>query len=291
MNEIPDRREVFFALIAPIGVDLDSVEQALARSLKIVGYETNSIRLTKVFNDVDHCYDVNFGSEFERYQKLIAAGDQICADAGRLDIFALYGIESLKKTNTRGLDDEIPQNVAHLFRQIKRPAEIDTLKTVFGRNVMFVSCYSSREDRKNYLVKKLLKTERGRSRTDLTSDAFKIMAIDEDERDKPTGQRVLDCYPYADFVLDCSTLTSLSRSSDRFVQIYFGHPFKSPTKDEYCSYFANAASYRSLDLSRQVGAAIFSDDCEIISLGCNEVPKAGGGTYWDGDKHKREITR
>lgn len=141
-------------------------------------------------------------SEFERYEKLIDAGDQICADAGRLDLFDLYGIESLKKRDVRGLDDEIPRNIAHIFRQIKRPAEIETLKQVFGRNIMFISCYSSREDRKNNLVKKLLKTERGRSRTDLTSDAYKIMTIDEDERDKPTGQRVLDCYPHADFVLD-----------------------------------------------------------------------------------------
>lgn len=48
-------------------------------------------------------------------------------------------------------------------------------------------------------------------------------------------------------------------------------------------YTAAAASLRSIDLSRQVGAAIFSQDGEIISLGCNEVPKAFGGTYWDDD--------
>lgn len=291
MDEIQDRREVFFALISPIGVDLDTVEKSLARSLKVVGYDTNEIRLTHIFDDVDHGYEITHKSEFERYEKLIAAGDQICADTGRLDLLALYGIERVKKRDSRGKDDEIPKNVAHVFRQIKRPAEIAILKKVFGRNILFLSCYSSREDRKNSLVKKLLKTERGRSRTDLTSDAYKIMAIDEDERDKPTGQRVLDCYPHADFVLDCSTLTSLNNSAERFVEIYFGHPFKSPTKDEYCSYFANAASYRSLDLSRQVGAAIFNEDCEIVSLGCNEVPKAGGGTYWDSDKNdKRDHT-
>jgi cytidine deaminase len=106
------------------------------------------------------------------------------------------------------------------------------------------------------------------------------MSIDENERENPYGQRVLDCYPHADFVLDCSDNVSLKSSVERLVNIYFGNPFISPTKDEYCSYFANAASYRSLDLSRQVGAAIFTDDCEVVSFGCNEVPKAGGGTYW-----------
>lgn len=49
-------------------------------------------------------------------------------------------------------------------------------------------------------------------------------------------------------------------------------------------YAAKSASLRSSDLSRQVGAAIFTADGELISQGCNEVPKAFGGTYWDGDE-------
>jgi cytidine deaminase len=48
-------------------------------------------------------------------------------------------------------------------------------------------------------------------------------------------------------------------------------------------YLAKSASLRSSDLSRQVGAAIFGESGEVITLGCNEVPKAGGGTYWTGD--------
>jgi cytidine deaminase len=34
-----------------------------------------------------------------------------------------------------------------------------------------------------------------------------------------------------------------------------------------------------------VGAAIFSKERQVISLGCNEVPKAGGGTYWSDCDH------
>ncbi len=48
-------------------------------------------------------------------------------------------------------------------------------------------------------------------------------------------------------------------------------------------YLAKSAALRSSDLSRQVGAAIFRTSGEVITLGCNEVPKAGGGTYWCGD--------
>jgi deoxycytidylate deaminase len=68
------------------------------------------------------------------------------------------------------------------------------------------------------------------------------------------------------------------------VRTFFGDTKASPSKDEYGLYIAAAASLRSADLSRQVGAAIFSKRGEVISLGCNEVPKAGGGTYWTDDE-------
>jgi len=61
---------------------------------------------------------------------------------------------------------------------------------------------------------------------------------------------------------------------------------------EYGLFMAKAAALRTLDLSRQVGAAIFSPTGEIIALGSNEVPKANGGTYWPDDNFDdREFKR
>jgi len=48
-------------------------------------------------------------------------------------------------------------------------------------------------------------------------------------------------------------------------------------------FVAKSAALRTLDLSRQVGAAVFSREGEIVSMGSNEVPKAHGGTYWSDD--------
>jgi len=57
-------------------------------------------------------------------------------------------------------------------------------------------------------------------------------------------------------------------------------------------FVAKAAALRTLDLSRQVGAAIFTNNSEIISMGSNEVPKGGGGTYWcDDGFDDREYVR
>lgn len=181
MDDRLDRREVFFALIAPIGVNLNAVEAALRTALKSVEYECNPIRLTDIFEDLHHDYDLKFSNEFERYEKFIAGGDRLRIESKRNDIFALYGIQKLLEYGPREFEDEVPLNVVHVFRQLKRPEEIRTLKQVFGRNILFISCYDSRDNRVNNLIKNLLKTQRGRSRTDLESEALKIIAIDEDE--------------------------------------------------------------------------------------------------------------
>ena len=49
-------------------------------------------------------------------------------------------------------------------------------------------------------------------------------------------------------------------------------------------FHAYAAGFRSSDPGRQVGAAITTSEGEILVTGTNEVPRAGGGNYWEGDQ-------
>jgi cytidine deaminase len=46
---------------------------------------------------------------------------------------------------------------------------------------------------------------------------------------------------------------------------------------------AQTAAFRSADLSRQVGAVITARDGHLLTTGCNEVPRPGGGEYWEDD--------
>ena len=48
-------------------------------------------------------------------------------------------------------------------------------------------------------------------------------------------------------------------------------------------YIANAASLRSSALGRQVGCSISDADGETLVTGMNDVARAGGGQYWEGD--------
>jgi cytidine deaminase len=45
-------------------------------------------------------------------------------------------------------------------------------------------------------------------------------------------------------------------------------------------FLAQAASLRSSNPSRQVGAVIATDDGDVVAVGANEVPKLGGGLHW-----------
>jgi len=53
-------------------------------------------------------------------------------------------------------------------------------------------------------------------------------------------------------------------------------------------FMAYAASLRSAQLGRQVGAAITSERGDILGVGTNDVPKPGGGLYWPGQLDNRD---
>jgi deoxycytidylate deaminase len=103
------------------------------------------------------------------------------------------------------------------------------------------------------------------------------------------GQNLRDTFHRADFFVDAQEDVGLRDAIDRVVAILFSHPFKTPTRDEYGLFAAEGASRQSAELGRQVGAAIATPGGDVVALGSNEVPKAGGGVYWENGKEKHEC--
>jgi deoxycytidylate deaminase len=103
------------------------------------------------------------------------------------------------------------------------------------------------------------------------------------------GQNMRDTYPQADVFIDLNPEYG-EYAVRRFIELLFGHPFHTPTPEEYAMYLASAVSLRSSDKNRQVGAAIVNiaespggavRNADVLAVGMNEVPRAGGGFYWD----------
>jgi deoxycytidylate deaminase len=276
---------VFVALIAPIGIDLNLVQSVLKEGLSSVNYELETIRLTDFFSEFPENFSVSSENHAERYELLIKAGNELRQVTGRQDIFSLISAARIKSLSRSSTDRK-----CILIRQLKRPEEVATLQEIYGQNIVFVSCFAPRSVRIHQLSEKIASSESTRNTTIIEAKALNLIGIDENEDKNNTGQRVMDTYPLSDFILDCSDHSKLSKSVERFIRAFWGEPFISPTTDEYGAYMAKSASLRSSDLSRQVGAAIFGKDREIIALGCNEVPKYGGGTYWcDDGKDYRDF--
>lgn len=95
------------------------------------------------------------------------------------------------------------------------------------------------------------------------------------------GQNLRDTFHRADIFVDARENVGLREAVERVVEILFAHPFRTPTRDEYGLFAAEGAARQSAELGRQVGAAIATPQGDVVALGSNEVPKAGGGVYWE----------
>jgi deoxycytidylate deaminase len=145
--------------------------------------------------------------------------------------------------------------------------------------------YSRRGARVDYLSREFARTENFANHNRYRSSAEAIIQIDENEIESEYGQRVGKIFHDADFIVSLDSKIKIENQIERFCELIFGSNCISPTQSEYGIFMAKAAALRALDLSRQVGAAIFNQTGEIIALGSNEVPKATGGTYWSGSDY------
>ena len=118
-------------------------------------------------------------------------------------------------------------------------------------------------------------------------DAERLLSRDAGE-ELDLGQQVTKTYHLSDLFIqalgwDDASVASATEQFGRYLDLLFGRRIVTPTVDEHGMFLANSAALRSADLSRQVGAAILTQGGEAIALGANEVPKAGGGQYWEAD--------
>ncbi|MCF8710289.1 hypothetical protein [Rhizorhapis sp. SPR117] len=155
VSTLEKRPEIFFALIAPIGINLDLVQKELSHALRKIAYTPEIIKLTDFIKDHNEWFDLKYETEFERYEKYIAAGNEFCKKAERRDALVLSAIAQLYRKQPKR-PDEISYGTAYIYRQIKRVEEIKTLKQIYGRNIIFIGCHSPKKIRVKNLVSTLL---------------------------------------------------------------------------------------------------------------------------------------
>lgn len=283
--------ELFFGIVSPVGAETGPTIKALADYFAQEKYRVVHIKVTDYFGTIAKTIRpttplVKFPTD-NRIETYIKYGNQIRETFKDNSILAAYTIFRISKERLRILksyQNDKYQKTAYILHQFKRKEEIDLLRSVYGRLFFQISVYSKRESRISHISKKLAHENNTADQAFYRTHANSLVMRDEDEKDNDRGQRVTKIFHDADFIVNNDLLSEpISKQISRLCELIFSSNSISPTKYEYGMFAAKAAALRTLDLSRQVGAAIFRHSGEVISMGSNEVAKAGGGTYWSDD--------
>jgi deoxycytidylate deaminase len=282
-----------FGLVGAVGSDLQAVTRALTAELERVRYKVEEIHVSALLHQLDpyaHLGNGSFESEFERIREHMKAGTELRNRTEAGEVMALLAICEIRQRRMARQSQlshadaarRPLERTAFVIRSLKHPDEIQTLRCVYGRAFSVISTYSPRQDRVEDLAS-IIAESRGETYADrFRTQAEDLIEIDEQEENK-LGQSVRDSFPRGDFFVDARSPERLQASLVRYVRMLFGHPFETPTQDEFAMFQAYAAGLRSADLGRQVGVAITNEHGSILAVGCNDVPKVGGGLYWNGE--------
>ena len=279
--------ELVFGIIGPLGIDLDNLTNILKEELDRVNYRSRLIRLSGLLRDIEGLTTkLKRKPEHERIRTHMKAGTELRSLTGIGGILARIAIADIqqKREEITGSPSKPANRVAYILRSLKHKDELQDLRDVYGDGFIAISAYSPKDEREWALTNQLAKSKPSVGKSKLRATATKLIEIDEAEEGKALGQNVGDAFPLADFFVEASDRKRLRENLRRFIELFFGNHFVTPSRDEFGMYQAAAAAFRSADLSRQVGAALATQDGEIIAVGCNDTPKAGGGLYWAGDE-------
>jgi len=273
--------ELIFGLVGPVGTNLKLVISPLKEELERFQYAVEEIRLSRLIETFLK-KDYSKESEDKRIEQLMIEGTRLREKSERGNAVALLAIMEIRGRRARNHQNK-SQKVAYILISLKHPHEIETLKNVYGDGFFAISAYSPRETRVDALSERIAKSKH-LSPSTCRANAEELIQKDESEIGKELGQNVKNAFPLADLFVDCRSRNSLIPNIKRFIELIFSHPYHTPSRDEYGMFHAKSAALRSADLGRQVGAVIATKECDIIAVGCNDVPKFAGGLYWPEDK-------
>jgi deoxycytidylate deaminase len=279
--------ELFFGLCSPIGVDNKKAYDILKEALRKYQYSTEYFKVTTLMKSIKpQGVDLIESPLEQRYDSYIIYANKLREILGipyALAMMCCTAVRNYRRELKGDADTYLPKT-AYVFDQFKRKEEIDLLRQVYGQLFIVISIYSEKKYRSDQLVNRIASDHSdARLAESHAAIATELMKRDQKEENEPSGQRLEEAFPSADLFINLDDLDAAEKLLTRFLDALFGSNSVSPTHDEYGMYLARNAALRSTDLSRQVGAALFSTDGEVLTLGCNEVPKALGGTYWTGD--------
>jgi deoxycytidylate deaminase len=298
--------ELVFGLAGALGSDLKLVSRTLADVLKGYDYDVEEITVSHLIAEI-----------IQRHRVCDQSGKPVVLDDSReecrIDTFMNGGNEIRRHCNDaaamaaaaigeigvrRGRAGGRPHRRAYILRSLKRPEEVNLLRSVYGDGFFLISLFTTEKERIAKLAKRFAKEHGETEHSDHYEKHLqeaRRLAWRDDEEAGDFGQKLRDVFQLADLFAAPGTSAEseeLFRAVDRFVRLILGDLSMTPLLDEQAMFHAFAASLASGALGRQVGAVIAAQTGELLGLGWNDVPRGNGGLYRAGEHYdERDITR
>jgi cytidine deaminase len=278
--------ELFIGLVAAVGIDHGLLCSIVDETLAGFQYRTEPVRLASLLHSIPTFKSLPTTPVDAYIAEHQQAGNKFRELIGRNDSLAALAINEIteRRASITGKKSLIASRTAYILRSLKTPDEVKMLRDTYGSGFILIACSAPYEARRRYLAERIAKSRHDFHLEPYLSIAEVLIQSDQEERNKRFGQNLKNTFPNADVFLDASDAKLLRESVQRYFDLLFGEPFHTPTRDEYAMFQATGAQLRSSELGRQVGAAVATKEGDIIAVGTNEVPRAGGGLYWAGDE-------
>lgn len=281
-----------------IGSGASFITKAMMEEAKAFGYQPVEIKVTKWFLEKDYCCltdlesnvclvikdilrtisndnqseNKNRSDKAQRIIDLQDKGNKLRNRYQRDDIFAALSIVYIAEHLGKNSAFE-NKNARYLYiiDSLKHPDAVKLLRKVFGAAFYMIGAVANDSVRKRRL----------KDQKHITSIEFEeISQLDSGEKGK-NGQQTKKTVLESDYFFENNydTPEKINQECKRFLSLIFQSTIVTPKQDEYGMQLAFSAADKSACLSRQVGAAIISENSQILSTGYNDVPQFGGGLY------------
>lgn len=272
--------ELVVALTGPIGSGCTHTADRLREIFEqFYSYNVQYIRMSHFISEIADAAVLSRLEGFERVREFQKAGNEYRKQHGA-DVLAKHVVDEIHRYRAAngGFRDEPnstlpiaePCRVVHIVDSLKHPAELELLAQVYGSALWLIGVFAPHSKRRKRLASSGFRSP----------EIETVIEIDENEPFSH-GQKVRKTVEAADFFIrnEADQKGAIDAQLRRFIDLILDVGVVTPTMHERAMSVANSTAVSSACLSRQVGAAVYSNEGELLGVGANDVPRHGGGLY------------
>src|SRR5262249_46474405 len=145
-------------LAAAVGTNLDRVVAKIIQELQRVRYTCHQIRLAALIKELpDYRAKLIFEPADKYIDTHMSQGNKLRENSGRNDALAVLALGEIKKLRQESGATEGKARGRHafIFRSLKHPDEVRTLRRIYGNAFYLLAAYSPHDQRRDNLAQRI----------------------------------------------------------------------------------------------------------------------------------------